>query len=46
MRWKIEQYRRNGVKLVSLYPTELSSLCTDSSVGGLRNFSVIRTLGY
>ena len=32
MRWKMEQYRRNGVKLVSLYPTELSSLCTDSGL--------------
>ena len=26
MKWKMEQYRRNGIKFVSLYPGELSDL--------------------
>lgn len=26
MRWKIERYRRNEIRFVSLYPTELSNL--------------------
>ena len=26
MKWKMEQYRRNGIKFVSLYPTELGNL--------------------
>ena len=26
MRWKMEQYRRNGIRLVSLYPSELDKI--------------------